>query len=189
MRVKGTSLDKHRFSGDFGINTQMLGYGVYYRPFSTGGGYTSYINWWTVGRKGSETIKNGLMFGLDRYEVVRFGYVDEGNIYDIEDENRVLKAYDQDFDFLQKPNIKWDMNADVFFQDIGFTLDAEPGTVDPLLDGQPWICKRYDDVRFNDFGTWRDTVIEKCVTMATDPNVNDHLYQNDGYGYVTYSCP
>ena len=194
MAVKGTSLNKETFEGDLGKDTQMLAYGVYYRPFSTGGAYTSYINWWTVGRKGSEVIKNGLMFGLDRYEVSRRSYVDKAAPYDPnydpEVNQGIVKATDQSFEKLQQPNIKWDMNANVFFQDIAFTLDSPVGSIDPVADGEPWICKRYDDVNFCEPLTFRDTIIEKCVTMADDPNVNDHLYQDDGYGYVhNPPCP
>ena len=188
MSVKGTSLNKETFEGDFGKDTQMLAYGVYYRPFSTGGTYTSYINWWTVGRKGTEVIKQGLMFGIDRSEGFRHGYVDKAAPYDPnydpEVNQGIVKASDQDFEKLQQPNIKWDMNANVFFQDIAFTLDAPVGSIDPVSDGEPWICKRYDDVNFCEPLTFRDTILEKCVTMADDPNVNDHLYQDDGYGYV-----
>ena len=75
------------------------------------------------------------------------------------------------------------MNADVFFQDIGFTK-GNLG-VDPVLDGEPWLPNRYSDVDFKNPLTYRDTVLEKCVKMAVDPNLESHFYVDDGYGYVS----
>lgn len=185
---KGCSLDKETFDGDFGKDTQFIGYGVYYRPFSTPGNYISYINWWTKGRKGSEIIQNGLLLGLDRFEVGLSGFI-QGEVDDEQNylPGATLLDLGQEFNELHRPNIKWDMNGTVAFQDIGFTKDTIH--VDPLLDGEPYVCKRYDDVNFKEPTTFRDTVLEKCVMMATDPAVNTHFFQDDGYGYVNSNCP
>jgi len=179
LLVKGTSLDGTEFNGDFGRDTQFVAYGVYYKPFSTAGDYLSYINWWTVGRKGTEEVPNGLMFGIDRYEANRFGYLDK----QVDGQGGILKGGDQDFTRYHQPQIKWDMNADVFFQDIGFVKGNQG--VDPVLDGEPWLPVRYPEVDFSDPLTYRDTVLERCVQMATDPNLSSHFYVDDGYGYVS----
>lgn len=118
LRMKGTSLDGTEYDGDFGKSTRFVGVGVYNRPFSTGGGFESYLNWWTKGRKGEEDVPNGLMFGLDRFEVARGCYLDQ----QVNGAGGILKGLDQDFTRFHQPQIKWDMNADVFFQDIGYTI-------------------------------------------------------------------
>jgi len=180
MILKSCSLDQTLFSGAYGKDTQFIGYGVYYRPFSTGGNYLSYINWWTMGRAGEEEITNGLMWGLDRWEISRGAFVDQ--------DRSVVKAIDQDFGNLHRPNIKWDMNSDVFFQDIGFTKDAPLGSIDPVKDGEPWICKRYDNVNFCEPLTFRDTALERAVEMVNDPNVQDNFYVDNGYGDIVFPC-
>jgi hypothetical protein len=176
--MKGTSLNGTEFNGDFGKDTQFVGYGVYYRPFSTGGNFTSYINWWTKGRKGEEEVPNGLLFAIDRTDSSRRSYLDG----QVDGKGGVLKGLDQDFSRLHQPQIKWDMSGDVFFQDIGFTV-GNPG-VNPVLDGEPWLPIRYPSVDFSDPTTWKDSILERCVQMAADPNLASHFYVDDGYGYV-----
>ncbi len=177
--VKGTSLDGINFDGDFGKSTQFTAYGVYYLPFSTGGDDISYLNWWTKGRTGSEENPIGLMYGIQRNEAGRFGFLDG----QVNGKGGILKGLDQEFSKLHQPQIKWNMNADIFFQDIGFTVDSP--SVNPGLDGEPWMPMRYSDVDFANPLTYRDSVLERCVQMAADPNLKTHYNQNDGYGYVS----
>ncbi len=177
--VKSTSLDQQTYNGDFGKSTQFVQYGVYDRPFSTSGGYESYINWWTTQRTGEEENPIGLMFSIDRWEASRTGYM-HGNV---DGKGGVLKGLDQEFGPLQKPHIKWDMNATVFFQDIGYT--SGNAGINPITDGQPWAPKRYNDVIFGKPETYRDSALERIVQMANDNNLTSHFYQDDGYGYVT----
>jgi hypothetical protein len=120
--VKSTSKDTSLFDGDFGDGTKFIGYGCYYRPFSTGGNYNSFINWYSVGRNGEEDIKVPLLWHADRWEWGRVVY------YQGEEGSQVMKGLDQDFSELHKTHYKWDMNADIFFQDIGYVKDA----ADPL---------------------------------------------------------
>ena len=185
---KGTSLDKETFDGYLGKDTQFIGYGVYPKPFSTGGGYTSYLNWWTRGRNGTESAKVGLCPGIDRWEGRRLGYV-QGPTNEVNQPlpGSEVKGFGQEFGNFQRPNIKWDMNGTVAFQDIGFTKDNV--TVDPALDGEPFAPKRYE-INFCDPLTFRDTLLERAVQIVTDPDINDHLWPNDGtYGYVDYRAP
>ena len=181
MLVKGTSLNQIEYNGDFGRSTQFIEYGVYYRPFSTSGNYDSYLNWWTKNRAGAEENPRGLMMSLDRWEASRTGYMD-GNV---DGRGGVLKGLDQEFSNLHRPHIKWDMNANVFYQDIGYTTGNIGTSVDVATDGEPWLPNRYSGISFSDPLTFRDTVLERCVQMAVDPNVTSHFYQDDGYGYVS----
>jgi len=181
LLVKGTSRDQVEYNGDFGRSTQFIEYGVYYRPFSTSGNYDSYINWWTKNRAGAEENPRGLMFGLDRWEASRTGYMD-GNV---DAQGGVLKSLDQEFSNLHRPMIKWDMNANVFYQDIGYTIGNIGTSVDPATDGEPWMQDRYSGIAFDDPLSFRDTTLERCVQMVCDPNVTSHFYENDGYGYVS----
>ncbi len=179
--VKGTSRDQVEYNGDFGRSTQFIEYGVYYRPFSTSGNYDSYINWWTKNRAGAEENPRGLMMSLDRWEASRAGYMD-GNV---DAKGGTLKGLDQEFSNLHRPMIKWDMNANVFFQDIGYTIGNIGTSVDPVTDGEPWMQDRYTGIAFDDPLTFRDSTLERCVQMVCDPNVTSHFYQDDGYGYVS----
>lgn len=179
--LKGTSLDQVEYDGDFGRSTQFIEYGVYYRPFSTSGNYDSYLNWWTKNRLGAEENPRGLMMAIDRWEASRTGYMD-GNV---DAQGGVLKGLDQEFSNLHRPHIKWDMNASVFYQDIGFTTGNIGSSVNVATDGEPWLADRYTGIDFNNPLTYRDTTLERCVQMAVDPNVTSHFYQDDGYGYVS----
>lgn len=179
LSVKGTSLNKTTYDGDFGKSTQFIQYGSYYIPFSTAGNFTSYINWWTTGRAGQEENPVGLMFGIDRWESFRYGYIDGSD--DLI--GGVLKATDQEFSALHEPHIKWDMNMVVFFQDIGYTV-GNPGVI-PAVDGEPWVPARYPDVVFGQPLTYRDSTLERAVQMAYDPELVSHFHKEDGYGYVT----
>ncbi len=181
LLVKGTSKDQVEYNGDFGRSTQFIEYGVYYRPFSTSGNYDSYINWWTKNRAGAEENPRGLMYALDRWEASRSGYMD-GNV---DAQGGVLKGLDQEFSNLHRPQIKWDMNANVFFQDIGYTIGNIGTSVDPVTDGEPWLQDRYTGIAFDNPLTFRDSTLERCVQMVCDPNVSSHFYQDDGYGYVS----
>ncbi|MBS0635141.1 MAG: hypothetical protein JSR37_06740 [Verrucomicrobia bacterium] len=181
LLVKGTSRDQVEYDGDFGRSTQFIEYGVYYRPFSTSGNYDSYINWWTKNRAGAEENPRGLMYGIDRWEAGRSAFMD-GNI---DGKGGILKGLDQEFSNLHRPMIKWDMNANVFFQDIGYTIGNIGTSVDPVTDGEPWMNDRYTGIAFDDPLTFRDTTLERCVQMVCDPNVASHFYQDDGYGYVS----
>lgn len=157
------------FDGDLGNNVQLVGYGCYYRPFSSSGSYSSFVNWYTKGREGTEKNKNPPMFGIDRYDTVVAQYIDNG----------VVKSSGQDFTRLHQPNIKWNMNADIFFQDIGYTKNAVVPV--PPADGEPWTDKRYDDVNFQDPLTWRDSALEKSLVILTDPTASTHYFQDDGF--------
>ena len=179
LSTKATSLDQQNYTGDFGKSTQFVHYGVYDRPFSTSGSYDSYLNWWTKGRLGDEENPVGLMFGLDRWESSRMGYVHGA----VDGQGGILKGLDQEFGPLQEPHIKWDMNATVFFQDIGYVV-GNPG-INISTDGQPWAPSRYSDVIFGQPETYRDSALERIVQMAVDPNLVSHFYQEDGYGYVS----
>lgn len=179
LSIKATSIDQTTYDGNFGRSTQFVHYGIYDRPFSTGGGYESYLNWWTRGRTGEEENPVGLMMGIDRWDGIRYGYM-QGNV---NGKGGVLKGMDQEFGALQQPHIKWDMNATVFMQDIGFTV-GNPGVI-PEIDGEPWVPTRYSDVIFGQPLTYRDSILERVVQMANDPDLESHFYQEDGYGYVT----
>ena len=128
---KGTSRDTTNFDGDLGNDTKFVGYGCYYRPFSTGGGYDTYLNWYARNRAGEEDIKFGPMWAIDRWDAGRVITV-SGTTYPIVEgepdysqpsTGGVVKALDQEFSKLHQPHIKWDMNADNFFQDIGYTYE------------------------------------------------------------------
>lgn len=178
MYMKSVSMDGSAFDGDYGKSTRFVGYGVYDRPFSTSGNYDCSVNWWTRGRAGQEENPNALIFGMSRWEASRVGYVDGA----VEGEGGILKAVDQDFENLHRPQIKWDFNANVYFEDIGFTI-GNPGLLPS--DPETLIPPRYPGVNFNNPLTWRDSALERIVQMANDPNLISHFYQDDGYGYVS----
>lgn len=184
--LKGTSIPgidgTNNYDGNFGLDTHFIGYGVYYRPFSAAGEYDSFMNWWTRGRKGEEQVHNPIMASIDRQEESRVMYHDQ---QDIDGNGGIFKGTDQEFSKLQQPQIKWNMDSDVFFQDIGFVL-GNPG-VNPSLDGEPWVNSRpgYESVRFDNPLTWRDTAFERAVQMVNDPNLESQYYLDNGYGYVT----
>ena len=179
LLLKSTSLDQVEYNGDLGKSTQFVEYGVYYRPFSTSGSYDSYLNWWTKGRVGEEENPIGLMMGLDRWEASRSAYFD-GNV---DGKGGVLKGLDQEFSNLHRPHIKWDMNATVYYQDVGFVVGNSG--VNVITDGEPWVPSRYPDVKFGQPLTYRDSTLERCVQMVNDVNLNSHFYQEDGYGFVS----
>ena len=107
--MKGASIGWNRFDGDFGKNVQFIGYGCYDRPFSSGGAYDSYLNWYATNRQGGEECQLGLCSGIDRQEYSHIAYVTDDNVVHIGD----------DFSNLHETHIKWNMNMDIFFQDIG----------------------------------------------------------------------
>lgn len=167
--MKGTSLTQ-AYDGDFGGNVQFIGYGVYDRPFSTSGNYTSFLDWYSRDRESREEVKIPPMYSIDRLEATNSIWYD----------GSIVKSGGQSFERLHQPNIKWNMNADIFYQDIGYTLD---NSVPPQY-GQPWTHKRYNDVIFTNSLTWRDSFLERAIQMAVDPNVKSHFFVDDGYGYV-----
>lgn len=168
--------DKIGYNGDLGNNTHFIGYGVYNRPFSTGGGYYSYARWYGKHRTGTEEVKAPLLPALDRWEFDREGYIDG---------NGIVKGLDQEFNRLHEPHIKWDMNADVFFRDIGYVI-GNPG-VNEQTDGRPWLtaAANRSDVVFDQPLTWKDSVLIRSIQMLNDPELEKHYYKDDGYGYVT----
>ena len=122
---KGTSRDTTEFDGDLGNNTNFIGYGCYYRPFSTGGNYDTYLNWYTRGRTGEEDLVFAPMWSIDRWDIGRVAYIVRSqylNGFSEPSTGGVLKALGQDFTRYHQPQLKWDMNADIFFQDIGYTV-------------------------------------------------------------------
>lgn len=173
LTMKGSSLDPE-YAGDFGNNVRFVGYGSYPRPFSTGGGYEAFYNTYGKGRAGEEELRVPVLPFVSRFEGFRTKYYDREN---------VCKSTDQDFGNLQRPSIKWDMNPDVFFEDIGYTQGAG---VDETLYGRPWImAPRYPGVVYTDQLTWRCTLFEHSLRMMADPTLNTHIYANDGFGNVS----
>jgi hypothetical protein len=223
--VKGTSVDQTAFDGNLGSDTCMMLYGSYTQPFSTGGGYYAFFDWYArkpIPRKGEEEIKLPLMFSLDRWE-------SNGNTgYTLED-NTILASQSSNFDQVCKPHIVWDMNADVYFRDIGYVVGGSlfspawssltsyaagdlvsysgknyksltgTGNLNQQPDisalywriqneGSPWATQRVgliDPVNYIDPFTWRDTAMERAFVMAADPNVKDHYYALDNYGFLS----
>jgi len=183
--MKGSSLnqdssDANGFDGDLGNNVRFIGYGCYYRPFSTAGNYTSYINWYGVNRAGSEFIKKPLLYSIDRPESLRYAYIDYVGRDENDDPVPVLKGFDQDFTKFHQPQIKWNMEADIFFGDIGYVVG---GNVDPD-EGVPWVPLVDANVDFHNPLTWRDRTLEKSLVLATDLNVENHFYVDDGFGNI-----
>jgi hypothetical protein len=127
IQSKAASKDTILFDGDFGSNTQFIGYGCYYRTFSTAGSYGSFINWYGNNRIGAELHPNAPMFGLDRIEIGRVCYIEGADVSQgYPSTGGVAKALDGELGNLHQPHLKWDMNADIFVQDIGYTIeDAE----------------------------------------------------------------
>jgi len=179
LDIKATSLDKETYNGDFGKSTQFIHYGIYDRPFSTSGNYESQLNWHGKGRAGEEENPVGLMMAIDRWEASRSAYLDGA----IDGEGGVLKGLDQEFGDLHRPHIKGNMNATVYWGDIGYTIGNKG--VDEETDGVPYVPPRYKDVVFGQPLTYRDSTLERCIQMVCDPDVESHFYQDDGYGYVT----
>jgi len=176
--LKGTSFNKTLFDGDFGRSTRFVMYGVKTKPFSTTGDYTPMLNTYARDNASSELNTVPPMFNIDRWEAERYGYVDGSD--DII--GGTLKALDQDFDYITRPQIVWDMNAAVFFKDIGYTngnAGLQPG------DGPTWLAARYPGVVFRQPLTYRDSTLERAVQMAYDPDLIDHFYVNDTYGWVS----
>jgi PA domain len=124
LNWKGTSMDTVEFDGDFGSDTKFIGYGAYYRPFSTGNGSGLIGNWYGKNRAGEEDHISAPIFHIAPYHTVRNCYVEDrmANEGAISSEG-VIKAFDQEFGRFQQPQLKWNMNADVFFQDIGYTVE------------------------------------------------------------------
>lgn len=55
-------------------------------------------------------------------------------------------------------------------------------------EGSPWATQRVgliDPVNYVDPFTWRDTAMERAFVMAADPNVKDHYYALDNYGFLS----
>jgi hypothetical protein len=177
--TKGSSLNQSTFDGDLGANTCVTMYGTYHLPFSTGGNYESYVNWYGENRKGMEEVPLPPLWGADRWETFQ-------NCYRIDGVLTSQAGYDQ----LNRPHILWDMNSDVWIQDIGFTTDG-PNII-PEIDGNPWIAQRGNVstvVDYCDPFSWRDAILERSVTMANDPNLKDHHYAGDSYGFVADPTP
>jgi hypothetical protein len=170
---KGTSVDQSTFDGDLGEDTCITMYGSYWLPFSTGGNYYSYISWYGENRKGEEEVPLPPMWAVDRWEVNQ-------NCYRIDGALTTQAGFDQ----LNRPHILWDMKQDVWFQDIGFTID---GNVMPEIDGNAWVEQRGNVSTFVDYCdpfTWRDAILDRVVPMANDPDLKDHHYAGDSYGFV-----
>jgi hypothetical protein len=122
LSVKLQSLDTTEFDGDFGDDTCFVGYGCYYRPFATGGNYVSYINWYGRNRAGEEEFVNPPIPFSDRWESTdTLAYIQGSDNSSFPSTGGVVKMHGQDFSRAHQPQFIWDMNADIFFQDIGFT--------------------------------------------------------------------
>jgi len=171
--MKGCSLDQNRFDGDWGNNVQLIGFGCYDRPFSSGGGYDSYINWYGLNRAGQEELLLPPMASIDRFEVTSGCKLINGQILS-----------GNEFTNLEEPHIVWDMNMDVWFEDVGYTTGTTFDTSDTAY-RRPWAPKRYTDVNFLQHSTWRDSILDRCIVIATDPAAPTHFFQRDGYGKVT----
>ena len=179
--IKGTSLDKSTWDGDLGSNTTVAVYGSYVLPFSTGGGFDNIVQWYGKNRAGEEPLKVPPLFLVDRYEVARLGYRTDDD---------VLQALDQDFNQLTRPHILWDMNSDVWIQDIGFVTGSP--SVDPSVDGEPWVAQRPNVstfVDYNDGLTWRDAILDRVFIMGADPNLKDNFYAQNTYGFIANPTP
>lgn len=170
MGGKGCSLTT-AYDGDWGNNVQWVGWGSYNRPFSTGGNYTSAINWYGRNAKSMEEQKIPPI-GFD----ARF----ESGGTCLLDPNGVIIG-DDVWSRFQEQNISWDMQSKVFFADIGYTV-GNP-TVNPLQ-GEPWVPQRYPGIDFNNPLTYRDSILEKAIRMMCDPDLNTHFFKQDGYGNV-----
>ena len=181
ITIKGSSLDQDNFDGELGNNTCVAVYGTYSLPFSTSGTYFNIYQWYGIPRSGEEEIQNPPMNGLDRVEGSRLGYTTSDN---------VLQAIDQSFNQLIRPHILWDMNSNVWFQDIGF---VNGGTgVQPAVDGEPWVDQRpavSSPVNYDDVSTWRDAAIDRSFIMANDPNLKDNFYAQNNYGFIADPSP
>lgn len=170
LSIKGASLTT-AYDGAFGNNVQAIVYGAYDRSFSTGGNYRSFLNYYPRNRDGTEELTIPPMLSIDRCEL---------GMVDIMDGN-VMKNAGQDFTRFHQPNIQWNMSATNYYQDIGFTLD----TPAEVTYGANWVPKRYNDVDFEDYTTWRHTILERSVQMMCDPAVNTQFFQpGNTYGYL-----
>jgi hypothetical protein len=180
IAAKGASippvdLTKNRYGGDWGNNVQFIGYGCYDRPFCSGGSYPVYLNWYGVGKVSHEQLKIAPFAFVERVEGDSDIYKDGRTQY-----NTVAKNI-ASFSDIQQPNILWNMNATVLYQDIGYTKD---NSVDVVKYGEPWIEKRYEGIDYENPLTWRDTAFEKIIKMVVDPNVEDNFFKDNGYGYL-----
>ena len=179
--IKGTSLNQDTYDGDLGNNTCVCVYGSYTLPFSTSGGYLSILDYYGKSRESEETSTQPPMFAIDRFEGSRYGFTDSNN---------TLLAPDQSFNQLVRPHILWDMNANVWFQDIGF-VTGSPSVI-PTVDGEPWVGQRSDVSNFvdwNDVSTWRDAIMDRTFVMAADPNLKDNFYSQNSYGFIADPSP
>ena len=180
-RIKGTSLDQTSYDGDLGNNTCVAVYGSYTLPFSTSGSYLSVVDYYGKARAGEESLTQPPMFAIDRFESQRAAFTDASG---------TLLAPDQSFNQLIRPHILWDMNADVWFQDIGFVTGS--ASVNPAVDGEPWVAQRAavsNFVDYNDSATWRDAIMDRVFVMANDPNLKDNFYAQNSYGFIADPSP
>jgi len=175
LTMKGSSINKETFDGDFGLNTKVILYGSYGTPFSTGGSVTSFINWYGVNRRGEEPIKNAPCPGLSRYEA--------SSVYGYKLNNKLYSG-GQNFGIFQKPHIKWNMTADIYFKDIGYIKGGL--NVKPAIHGYPSTAGpgHAVPVDFQNPFTWRDSGFERMIQLACDPSYADHMYLDDGYGDI-----
>jgi len=71
-------------------------------------------------------------------------------------------------------------------------LDSEfisaSNTVDATEWDEPWAPRRHPaypaegGVDFRNVLTYRDTPLERCIQILFDTGIEDHFYQDDGYG-------
>jgi hypothetical protein len=190
LNLKGTSipptsadpagLQRNRYSGNYGNNVQLIAYGVYDRTFCTGGNYNSYINWYQKTRESTEFLQIPSEFAVDRWEGAGNGFYDGTT-----QNNAIMRTGGDTFQDLHQPNVKWNMEADIFFQDIGFTKD---NGVDVSKYGEPWLKKRYDGITYTNALTWRCTIVERVLQIITDPHAVDHFFLPDEYGNLKPVC-
>jgi hypothetical protein len=166
----------HLHDGSWGENVWFVTYGSHSRLSSaTRTERAALGDWYARGRRSGEEVPVPPVVSLGRGELSRSGRVGDGG---------VITASDQSFSRLEEPNVLWDMDSSVFFQDVGYVL---PAAFDADVYGQPWLQQRHADVTFLDPRTWRDTVLDRCIRIATDPDLRTHFFRRDGYGKVTAS--
>lgn len=124
VETKGTSLNTIEFDGDFGDDTRFIAYGCYYRPFATTGNYASFLNFYAKGRAGGEELVNPPIGFMDRLEsIFPLAYITGSDNSSFPSTGGVVKMHGQEFERIHQPQLVWDMNANIFFQDIGFTVE------------------------------------------------------------------